>query len=180
MVGLWLPAAAPGAGPRRPARRGRSSPTGSKTVVSRPGASAALRVGSTCGTSVSLLRLTSRGRHLVESLWLTPPRRRPLDGSFLAYRFGLASSSAPGAWSCLYLSAPTRSRRFLAACVSSACGGSTPLNARSLGVRPFGRVPKIRWPLLRCAPSTPANLSVPINLLCTSDEKDIFFIELEI
>ena len=28
-----------------------------------------------------------------------------------------------------------------------------------LGVRPFGRVPKTRRPLLRCAPSPPANLS---------------------
>ena len=34
-------------------------------------------------------------------------------------------------------------------------------SAVELRVRPFGRVPKIRRPLLRCAPSPPANLSEP-------------------
>ena len=34
-----------------------------------------------------------------------------------------------------------------------------------LVVRPFGRVPKIRRPLLRCAPSPPANLSEPPRCL---------------
>ena len=134
VTGLWLPAATRAMGPGdRPgkallAHRIYSASIPRRCVGRSPG-----RVNSRhqCVALTPYLAQAS----LSESRWLTPPRPRPLDGSF-GYRPGAYRSSAPGAWSCLYLAAPPR---LPAVFVSSAGRGNAtcaPLNARSLRCGP--------------------------------------------